>query len=208
MRRRRKYTVGTMTAPVPWLSTAPRTERATAASDDSRRHAINWFIALFLTGLAVLVTVWFVLAMWGIQANWLFKLWPLALIASIVKSCERLLHYTAEYRKARYNLPAPAKAEKATAATPRPRREFTGLWAADGSIQRIDGMTLNNAEIKRLKQVLLREGKYVTRNHSQLLGQRASILRGELYRLGITTEPVGNRATQLTAKGRAAVEKW
>ena len=179
-----------------------------ARHDDSRRHAMNWLLSVSGAGYALLASALWMCVTRGLKTRPLIALLPVPLVVGVIVASYQLLSYTQKYRAYRYgdgDQPSvPPRRKATTTAAP---RHATFLPAADGSYQRLN-LTLTHAEIKKLKQSLLLNQRYVVRTWTKLLGERASILRAELYRLGITTAPSANTATTVTEAGLTAVQKW
>jgi len=182
------------------------TETRRPERDDTRRHAVNWFLGV--TGFAgvLILTIWWVLFRLGwANVEGLVSVLPISLTAGLLACCERLIKYTKEYRAWLY-------AHDAAEAEPDGKRKETPpqgtlLRGADGVLHRVE-VPLSETEIAQVKKLLLRNGAYSVRVMVSAVGDRASALRYELNRLGILGKINDRAATPLTAAGKKAVSGW
>lgn len=174
--------------------------------DDTRRHALNWFLGVAgLVGVGI-ITVWWILFRVGwAKLDGLWTAMPLAPVCGITAACWQLIRYTREYRDWLY-----AQAE----GTPpiEPKRKETppgGTWlrGGDGVIHRVE-LALSAEEIAQIKRVLLRDGSCSVRVLTPIVGERASAVRQELHRLGILAALKDRAATPLTPDGKKAIAQW
>lgn len=173
--------------------------------DDTRRHALNWFLGIAgLVGVGVIALWWVLFRIGWAKLDGLWTALPFAPVCGITAACWQLIRYTREYRDWLY-----AQAEDAPKETKRKETapEGTLLRGADGTLHRVE-VALTEEEIAQVKKLLLRNGAYSVRAFIPVIGDRASALRYELHRIGILAAVNDRAATPLTVAGKKAVSGW
>lgn len=203
----RKHSLSVPTTPFwPTFPTGQEPAQPRPARDDTRRHALNWFLGVSGLAGAGILALWWVLYRFGwANLSGLGTALPLALVGGMTAASWQLIKYTREYRDWLY-----ARAAEAPAGNPRKELlppKATQLRGPDGVFRPVE-VDLSTAEIAQLKGLLLREGGCSVRSLTPLVGDRASLLRQELHRLGILAELRQRAATPLTPGGKQAVERW
>lgn len=193
--------------PAMWPMFAPERETRKPATDDTRRHAVNWFLGVTALAAGASTTAWWLLYRVGwASVDGLITSAPLSLSVGVGFAAWQLLTYTRQYREWLY-----AQAESRDA-SPRKgnnaqRAAGTLLRGADGVMQRVE-VELSEDEISGLKKALLRDNAASVRSLTPLVGERASALRAELHQIGILAELREKAATPLTPAGKKAVMRW
>lgn len=191
------------------------------SSDTSRGHACNWGAAVGILTLCAGVCAWSAAKALGahVTAGQLALVLPAAIGAGGVAFAVKLLQFTQEHRAWLYAL------ERATGldldgdgttgeppgaqAQPKPTIDGALVRGIDGSMHRLD-VALSPPEMQAIKRHMLTAGAFGVRAVNTILQDetRASLLRSELYRLGILEQPKPRTATRLTDPGKRAVMRW
>lgn len=198
---------------------APRVRLpAPSGGDPSRAHALNYAAASAALVTSLGVGGWLVAsAAGGAPALELLAYAPaLGGLAGLVAGAVALLRFTAEHRAWVYRWgevgEPELEPEPPTLAGPSDLRAgaLPGAFVRglDGGLHRLD-LDLTRAELEAVQRLLLSEGRATVRALAAIVGERASLLRAELIRLGICEPPQGERAAALLSEaGRMAVQRW
>lgn len=193
--------------PAMWPMFAPERDIRKPATDDTRRHAVNWFLGVTTLAACASTTAWWLLYRGGwASVDGLITIAPLSVSVGVGFAAWQLLTYTRQYREWLYT-----QAESRDA-SPRKghnmqRAAGTLLRGADGVLQRVE-VELSEDEIAAIKKTLLRDNGCSVRTLTPLVHERASALRAELHQIGVLAELREKSATPLTPAGKKAVMRW
>jgi len=205
----RAYRAADVTPTIPEASPPSMPRRG----DLTRTHAINVGAGVGALALCGAVGAWGIARATGVDVDPVALAYavPVAATGALASGAVALLRFTAEHRRAIYGWGI-VDAEGAPDVTGAPGQgkpvPGTFLRAPGGVFHRVD-LVLSHPEQQAVKRLLLADGKATVRALAAVVGDRASLLRGELVRLGICSQPDATRAAAaLTERGREAVERW
>lgn len=205
----RRYSVGNVSAGVVGVAETPPVRPR--AGELTRAHAVNVAAATGCLIASASVAAWTVARVAGaeVELSLLGYALPVAAVGSLSSGAVALLRFTMEHRRAVYGFELELEPDEPTR-EPRSGAPMPGtlLRGPDGALHRFD-LVLTRPEVEAIKRVLLSEGRATVRSLLAVVGERASLLRGELIRLGVCERPQSERAAaMLTERGRGAIERW